>query len=450
MEQLKVGAGKACINPTPDMYPIPNSFTDWGQEPLLQTAAYDDMFCRALLIDSGTDKTLLVVYETTGYPGAPGLMEKVSDATGIPAERIFFAGTHNHSAAKDTHTATKNNSPAEIAFHEKYWVVEEKATMEAVGQAMASLRPARCGYGESLSYCNINRDTQTPFGFWVEGKNPTGYSDKTLRTLKFVDEEGKLIAVLLNYGMHNTCVHMMRDADGKAKTSGNVSGIACRFVEEHYGNGAVALWTSGAAGNQNPLTSHNLQYEYPDGYSTSVPFPDGVGYMMMEYIGRRHGADCCKGIDAIAHYTDKMPIRTASKTVMLPGQKRAVQPKRHAMFRMGGNGLRQAGDMPVLPDLPEMADADPVPLDMRLLLLGDVALICAGGELYAEIGRDMLAAVPYRKAMVITHTSPRNAGYILDKSSKDKKVFQAFSGTKPGASDERIVENTLALFEEIL
>ena len=39
------------------------------------------------------------------------------------------------------------------------------------------------------------------------------------------------------------------------------------------------------------------------------------------------------------------------------------------------------------------------------------------------------------------------AGYILDKTSKDKKVFQAFGAVRPGSADEKIVENTVALFE---
>lgn len=447
MSKLMVGAAKACINPTPDMYPIPSSFADWGVAPLLQSEIYDDMYCRTIVIDNGSEKLLLLSYELANHPAAPGLVEKLVEVTGIPAGNIIISATHNHSAPRDNHTALKNNSPAEVEFHEKYWDIEMAATLEAVNAAMDNMRPARYGYGEGTCQINVNRDVQSPFGFWLEGKNLEGYSDKLIRTLKFVDEEDKVIAVVLNYGMHNTCVHMMKDADGKSKTSGNVSGIACRFMEETYGNGAIALWTSGAAGNQNPLLSHNMQYEYPDGYSTSVPFPDGVGYMLMEYMGRWHGVDCVKAINAIDKYSDTMPIKTVAKDVMLPGQKRVVKQAKFAMFRMGGNGLRQPGDFPVLPETPEMEDADPVKLEMRLAVLGDVAMICAGAELYAEIGRDVLEAVPYKKAFLVTHTSVHQAGYILDKTSKDKKVFQAFMEVKPGSADELIVNNTLEMFE---
>lgn len=449
MSNLLVGAGKACINPSPDMYPIPSSFADWGVEPLLQSAVYDGLFCRAIVIDNGSQRVLIMSYELSGCPAAPGLIAALEEASGIPSEYIFLSGTHNHSAPKDYHDEVRNNSPAEIAFHEKYWEIEISVGIKAASEAVRSLRPARYGYGEGTSYCNVNRDVHSPFGFWLEGKNLEGYSDKTLRTLKFVDNEDKLIAVILNYGMHNTCIHMMRDADGLAKTSGNVSGIACRFVEEHYGGGCVALWTSGAAGNQNPLLSHNAQYEYPDGYTASVPLPDGAGYMLMEYMGRWHGVDCVRSIDAVQSCSTAMPIATVQTKILLPGQQRAVEPARFAMFRMGGVGLRQEGDVPVLPQLPEMAEAAPVPMEMRLLVMGDVAMICAAAELYAEIGRDVLQAVPYKKAFIVTHTAVEQAGYILDKTSKDKKVFQAFAKVVPGEADERIVKGALDLFERL-
>ena len=48
---------------------------------------------------------------------------------------------------------------------------------------------------------------------------------------------------------------------------------------------------------------------------------------------------------------------------------------------------------------------------------------------------------------MVTHTSLEQAGYILDKTSKDKKVFQAFMPVRPGSADGLIVENTLELFE---
>ncbi|MCD8336203.1 MAG: hypothetical protein LUD18_02830 [Lachnospiraceae bacterium] len=61
MYQLKVGAAKLCINPTDDMYPIPNKIADFELEPMSQEAPYDDMNCRA--IDTGEAKLLFLTFE---------------------------------------------------------------------------------------------------------------------------------------------------------------------------------------------------------------------------------------------------------------------------------------------------------------------------------------------------------------------------------------------------
>ena len=452
---LLVGTGKSCINPANDMFPIPSRFADFGV-PLLQNGIYDDAFCRAIAVDKGTETFMLMSFETRGYPGVPKLAQILSDKTGIPAENFIISGTHNHSIPVDTHSPGKDDAPEEIAFHREYWKIETAAALEACIQAVGTMKPARFGYGETQSYVNVNRDYQTMFGYWVEARNLEGYSDKTLAIMKFVDMDGKLIAALLNYGMHNTCIHMMKDFDGVSKTSGNVSGIACRFVEEHFGNDAIVLWTSGAAGNQNPLFSHNLQYEYPDGYTTSVPLPDGVGYMMMELMGRTHGVDAVKGLNKINTYTEELPFKHVSKNCYIPSQKHELPPKEGTpirMVRQGGIGLREPNDTkPVkLPELPKMVDDlnHPAELQMNLTLIGDIAIVGIGAEPYAEIGRDIKAVSPYKHTFVMTHCTEKRCGYILDKTSKEHSVFQSFGRVKPGSADDIIIQNAIDLFKEV-
>ena len=456
MSQLLVGAAKVSINPGPDMFPVPTSHKDWGAASNAQQGVYDDMDVRAIAISNGTDKLMFVVYELSGPPAVEGLDRMIGEAVGFPADNVILVGTHNHTGVKDGPfgPAATYVTPEELAYFEKYKKIEIERGIEAAKKAVAAMRPARYGFGESESYINTNRDLKTLFGYWVEGRNLAGYSDKTLAIIKFVDEEGKLIAALMNHPTHATCCYMMRDADGKAKTSGNFTGIACRFVEEHYGHGAVAVWTSGAAGNQNPILSHGMQYEYPDGYTTAVNYPDGVGHMQMEFMGRYHGADCVKGIDAICEYSDVMPIKHVRRSAMLATQKMVLKPGMVFPVRMGGNGLRTDSAAPQMPEMPErVPDPEhPTELRMQLLLLGDIAIVCAGAEPYCEIGRYIKAASPYKKTFVMTHTESKlhSAGYILDKSSEDHLVFQAFSQVIPGSADEQILACEKQMFEDAL
>jgi len=457
---FKAGAGKACINPSPDMFPLPTTkSSDWGLDPITTDCVYDDMNCRAIAIETETAKLLILSYELPGIPTIDGIHEKIATATGF--DDVIITATHNHTGYFDHDLFGSYEMTDEfIEYLAKIKKIELDAGIAAAKQAVAALRPAKMGYGETLSYCNTNRDLKTMHGYWVEARNLVGYSDKTVSLVKFIDNDDNIIAVLANYGCHATCGYLMQDFDGIRKTSGNFNGIASRFVEDHYGGDTVCLWTSGAAGNQNPLLSHGLQYEYPDGYTSAVDYPDGVGYMHMELMGRTHGADCVRGIDGIDEYLDDVTIRHIKKGVMLPAQKKIMQSTESSSdtaFRMGGRGIRNYdevpfGQVPPVPQAHVMGDdpENPVELSMELIVIGNTAIVCANAELYAEIGRDMKAASPMRNTFVVTHTAP-SVGYILDKTAaeRDEKVFQAFGEVKPGAADDLIVKNELEMFGEL-
>jgi len=455
MSKLFVGAAKVCINPTPDMYPIPNKITDFGLEPMSQEAAYDDMNCRAIAIDTGKAKIMLLTFELGGAPEYPNYPKDIAEATGFDEKLVFIMGTHNHSAPR--YRKNQVDNPVLAAWIERYEKIVYDAGIEACKQAADSMRPAKYGYGEFTSNINVNRNLKSFGEYWVEARNMNGFCDKTLSIIKFVDMEDKLIAAFLNHPTHATNIYMLKDIDHKAKTSGNFTGITSRFVEEHYGDGAVAMWTSGAAGNLNPLLSHGLQYEYPDGYTTQVQYPDGTGYMQMEYMGRLHGVDCCRGLDAITRYSDRMPVSHMVKEVPMPTLECVEQwpPKSFTDVRNGGNGLRDYtqnpyGQLPAPGRVPEMVPGKPRVMNLHLLKLGNIAMLFANAELFAEIGRDMKAASPMKNTMIVTHHYGKKCNYIFDKTSKDVLLPMAYGGVVPGGADEIIVEHELALFDEIL
>ena len=107
--ELRVGASKVCINPAPDMYPIPNRISDFGLEPMQQWEPYDDMNCRAIAIDTGWARLMFLSFELSGAPEFPDYPETIAAETGFPADNIFITGTHNHTARKSTQL--KNRKP---------------------------------------------------------------------------------------------------------------------------------------------------------------------------------------------------------------------------------------------------------------------------------------------------------------------------------------------------
>lgn len=454
MKELLAGAARVSIDPTPEMYPMPTGFG-------IVDAKYDSCFCRAIALKSGDAQALLITFELSDMPTVERLVEQIAEKTGVPQDSILITWTHNHTSPRDFQTTNygrKPDAPEVAAKRQQYKAIELNAALEAAGQAVRSLRPAKVGFGTIDSYVNVNRDYKTLFGYWVEAPNYAGYSDKTLSVLKIVDAaDDSLIAVLMNHGTHSTCAMEQQDTDGKTKSSGNFSGIACKFVEQRYGGSTVAMWTAGAAGNQDPILSHGLQYEYPDGFTSTLDYPPGTGYMQMEFLGRRHGADAVKCIEQIDTYQRELSISHAKTSLMLPAQKRRKTPDgKWINPRMGSRGPRDEeqnpyGQPPAIPDMDAICEPDPehpVEMKVHLVRVGNIALLYTNGELYAELGSALKALSPFDRTVVVTYSVAPSTSYIVDRSSVHHRVFQAFGAVAPGQSDEIILQGAKKLFEQ--
>lgn len=439
MYPLRVGAGKACIDPPVSEYPFPSTFG-------MMDEIRDSCYVRAIAIDNGEKKILFVIYELADLPRVPDLEEKLGAVWGIGKENVILCVSHNHSSPSD-----RCKFPCDEKKLELFLEIELEKGLEAVRQAVDTLRPAKWGYGEIESYCNVNRDLKTRFGFWVEGPAYTAYSNHTLACIKFVDENDKVIAAMLNFGAHAVCAFVQKDVDGKIKSSSNFPGIACRFVEEYYGDDCIVAWTSGAAGNQDPLLFDYQWLEYPDGYVTKISLPDGSGYVHMDIIGNKQGADAVTCLDRIQADRDQMPITYLKSTVPIPAQMRDPNFKAPPFgLRMGGVGPRTDYSPPKFPEFPKMLPTQTtIDYTLNLLMLDDLAVLLTSGELYAEIARDMMAAVPVKDSFVVTHI-PGKGGYTLDKSSADHRTFQSFGGVKAGDADEPLCRRSAELVEQAL
>lgn len=442
MLQLMAGAGKVCIDPVPDMYPLPNPRPGRDGKPFVQTAPYDSCYCRAFALSSGNQKALVLCYDLVSTPGIDDFRKVLAEATGVPGEQIYIVATHNHTAPFDRGRRPLAAFPEDTReWYARYEKILCDAGISAATHAVSAMRPARIGYGEGKSYINVNRNLKTPSGCWVEESNPAGFSDKTLAILKFEDMNGKLIAALLNHPTHATCGFKMLDADGMGKTSGNFPGVACRFLEERYAkDDAVVLWTSGASGDQGPALTFGLQMEYPDGYTTMVEYPAGTGALQIEYIGRRHGADAAGILADTKTMNTPAELMMREQSILLPTQKQVSGLR--GPVRMGSFGPRPEGTVHIGPltELPVMEpDLDnPARMTLRMLQVGNVKLLFVNGEMSAHLGKRVKSLRPDEHIVIVSHEGI-GIGDIMDEQQVDHKVIQAFGRVVPGACDDLIL-----------
>ena len=427
MGKLMVGASKVCISPTPDMFPIEGRWS-----PMPQEGIYFDLYARGLAVSDGETKVLFLTLET-GMLGDE-FKKQVSDQYGLPVENIMVISTHNHGGP---------NSPAMDP-------IVRKGAEDAARIAFETMRPARMGYDEGKSYINVNRDQEVEEdGLWAHGEAYDKPSDKTAALLRFDDEVGKTIAVLMNFACHATLSLGAVDSDGKAKVCADFPGFACDFLEKRYGNGAVVLWTSGAAGNQSPIGLYrNLEHYLGNENNTQQPTPDGWTYHYTQYMGERHAVECNKTLRNIVCDQSDVVVKAAQCDALFDGQD-GIHPERHFLVTAF---VAQNTVVPLKFMAPDLLDGnkikdraaflcDPVPNGKKIPCLtqmfriGDVYILSAAAELYNEIATYCIENASVEHLFVITNTAGHDGvktGYVQSDNAAKDKSYQHFAQVHPG------------------
>lgn len=425
---LKVGASRILLEPTAEVMATQKNFDG---NPV--TGIYNDQYARAIVIDNGEQLALLLVLES-GSSDRDDMRAAIEAATGIPASNMLITDIHNHTS---------------IGGKEFSAYALEQAIV-AVKEAMANMVPAKYGFGTTNSYINMNRDKQQEDGYWMQDVNPEGYSDKTLAIIKFVDMNDNLIATFMNYPMHAMAGFNQPDVDGQYKVSSNVPGVTCAYMEDRF-PGAVCVWSSGAAGNQNPLEIGSPTYYTDPDYPEMVNLPDGASFALMELYGQRQAFDAIKCLAEINADKTKMPMAFIRTEVALPAQKAPAGADMSYNRLVADNLVRKVlgvenpppRETVVMEDDPD----NPVIMKQSMIVLGDICLVGIPAEIYCQIGRDIKEASLFKNTVVVQFTDD-GCGYILDKSSAGTDVFQSFSRVKPGAADELIVNGVLEMQAE--
>ena len=320
--------------------------------------------------------------------------QQVERELGIPAKNVLITATHTHSAP----------GQQAAAYVQKI--------VESVRLAKQRLAPARIGYGTGVSYINVNRniiDPQTKR--WWEGPNYDGPSDKTVAVIKFESLNGTPIAVYYNYAMHAVAAGQLD------LVSGDAPGTTSKYIEDSFDDKIVALWSSGAAGDQNPLyyqQTYDLREirikEYASrgvDISNSMP-PGGQGLnkqdptviklmnqqkQMILSMGQFLGEEVMHVMRGMDRLETSVQIDGRQKTVQCPGRARTDT------GRAGFPGTYR--------------DGAPVNIRLGLLKVGDIAIGTVNAEVFNLIAQRLKKESPYARTMMATLTNgSANSGYI--------------------------------------
>jgi len=215
-------AGAARVDVTPAEKDLPKNY-----EGIL-----DHLYSRSIVVDNGTASAALISLDAGAIPDSlwQSVTRQIESELGIAAKNVLITATHTHSAP----------GQQGAAYIQKI--------VESVRLAKQRLAPARVGYGTGVSYINVNRNIVDPqTKRWWEGPNYDGASDKTVAVVKLETLSGDPIAVYYNYAMHGVTVGQLD------LVSADAPGTTSKYIEDSFDDKIVALWSSGAAGDQNPI-----------------------------------------------------------------------------------------------------------------------------------------------------------------------------------------------------
>ena len=415
---LRVGAAKVDVTPAENALPQ-------NYEGIL-----DHLYSRAIVVDDGISTAALITVDAGSVPDPiwQEVTERLESELRIPATNVLLTATHTHSAPRQ-----------EVGpYTEKI--------VESVRLAKQRIAPARVGYGTGVSYINVNRNIIDPeTRRWWEGPNYEGPSDKTVAVIKFESLAAEPIAVYYNYAMHAVTVGQLD------LVSADAPGTTSKYLEDSFDDRIVALWSSGAAGDQNPIyfqQTYDLREIRIKDYaergidiSNEMP-PGGQGLNKADPIVRRLmeqqkqmilsmgqflGEEVMHVMRGMDRMQSSIRIDGRQSTISCPGRERTNS------GRAGFPG--------------EYKEANPVEIRLGLIELGDIIIGAVNAEVFNPIAQRLKRESPYARTMLATLTNgSARSGYIPHDAGFGMNTFEVLSSRlQPGCAESAIVNGLLDL-----
>lgn len=397
--KLYCGAGKERITPPDEL--IPKMF---GLARSSFSGVHDDLYVRVIALTAQDKRMLIVSVDLDKAPCSDEFTEILEKETGVPKENMLYFGIHAHSVPitgyrpfEKRNDITKKDKAVQEAVKTYEKLILDQM-IKAAKAAVKSQKPAKYGYGYGKSYINMKRT----YEYKNRRKNNTCFVglgwknddsvDRTAFVMRFESLEGKPIAFIMNYAMHNVAMFLNDRGDGKSAISSDVGGNVSKYMEAEF-EGSVAIWSSGAAGDINCISVNGLQH----------PDPVTGEYQEDSLLDVKAATIFMKHLAAI-HFQDILDIN-------------------NEIHELSGNvDLSCATEYSKTPVSFDVAEAcgykeDTYNIRLRLARIGEVAFIGVNGELYSKLGAAIREASPLRNTVLITHESSLvldNPGYIFD------------------------------------
>ena len=232
-ETLSVGAAHEDI--TPDR---PVFLGGYAARTAPHEGVRTPIFTRALFIKNDSAQILWTVSDLVSLKPADSaeLAKKISEATGVPVDRVVISTTHTHSA------------PGMMAPMKDLWYLDGYFTerlIKAAVRAVESAEPCTMVVAQGEAALSYDRRNDPPPGEGPNLSNPDvtkAETDKRVPAVGFRRADGSFKAVLIHYAMHAT-------SWGDQLIGSEWPGATATAISEIFGERTEPFVLQGAAGN---------------------------------------------------------------------------------------------------------------------------------------------------------------------------------------------------------
>ena len=413
---LHAGAGCAPIRFQKELFPL-EGFRD----------IHDDPMARVLLLDCG-ERVAIACLELVMLDGQAinDAKQMIGELTDTKIENIWVHVTHVITTPHAPHAPRgMGGVELEIGEEEKKTLERKKwlfntavmnAITQAARQAAEGLRPAKMGVSTCSCGVNINRDMETPHGWWINF-NPEGPSNHTATVLRFDDQQGAPVAALISYGLKPCAIDNSEMDANNRLISSDVPGLACSILEEQLG--APVMFAMSAAGDQVPLEQAWYDVVEADGKVRKVDNGVQAGLEIVDRLGHRMAQEIAPAVNETVCDRSAPMIRLDRSFITWPGKGRGkMEPTRVADFSEKGSEQ----------------------VDVMVMAIGEVALVGLKPEMNTVTEAQLQAASPYKTTLVVSMV---NGGqkYMPDMTSYENITWEAQSAPlMPGGAEAWIEE----------
>ena len=278
----KAGIAKAVITPEQPLWMAGYS----GRKSPATTALHDLWIKVLVLEDSRGQRGVLLTSDLAGLSRTlyQNVLKKIHQRYGLDSSQVVLCTSHTHCGPLlvDFEVEVYPLNEERLADIQRYSEALEARMVATVGQALSRVVPVRLTRGQGRARFAVNRrnnaENQVPqlleSGTVLNG--PVDHSVPVLAIRSATSDQ--LLGIVLTYACHNTTLSINR-------WCGDYAGFAQIALEQRHPD-AVAMFTMGCGGDQNPLPRRTIELceKYGHELATAV---DTVLNNRMEPVGPR-------------------------------------------------------------------------------------------------------------------------------------------------------------------